>query len=356
MTTQPNQYEVLVVGAGQSGLAIGYHLKRLGIDFVLLDAAPDIGHVWRHRWDSLRLFTSARYSSLPGSPFLGDPDRYPTKDEVADYLRDYARRYELPTRLNERVERVGASGDGYSVTTRRCSYDARSVVIAVGGRHVPVEPPFAAELSHEMLQLHSGRYQRPDQLPQGTVAVIGSGDSGRQIAQELAESGRRVIVSRGAWRLRLPQRLLGRDIFYWLDKMSVLSVPAEAPRVRWVRRHEPVVAATFRSLRRKGVRVVGRAIGAAGATITFEGGHQERPAAVVWCTGFRSEFSWVDLPVFDHAGHPAQEAGITALPGLYFLGVPWQRVTGSALIGWVGKDAAILADHIALRKPKDSGG
>ncbi len=356
MTTQPNQYEALVVGAGQSGLAMGYYLKRFGIDFVLLDAAPDMGHVWRHRWHSLRLFTSARYSALPGSRFPGDPDRYPSKDEVADYLRGYARSLELPIRLNERVERLSSTGDHYSVTTRSGRYRAKNVVVAVGGRHVAVKPRFAAELSHDMLQLHSGDYQCPDQLPRGTVAVIGSGDSGRQIAEELAESGRRVLLSRGASRLRLPQRLLGRDIFYWLDRMNALSVPAQAPRVRWVRSHEPVVAATFRSLRRKGVRVVGRAVGADGATIRFEGGDQERPAAVVWCTGFRSEFSWVDLPVFDYSGNPAQEAGITALPGLYFLGLPWQRVAGSALLGWVGKDAAILAEHIAQRKSRQSRG
>lgn len=356
MTTQPDQYEVVVIGAGQSGLAIGYHLKRLGIDFVLLDAAPDIGHVWSHRWDSLRLFTSARYSALPGSRFPGDPERYPTKDEVADYLRDYARRLELPVHLNERVERVAAAGDSYSVTTRRGSYRARSVVIAVGGRHVAVKPRFAAEPTDEILQLHSGDYQRPDQLPRGTVAVIGTGDSGRQIAEEVAESGRRVVLSRGAWRLWLPQRVLGRDIFYWLDKMKALDVPAQARTVRWIRRHEPVVAPTFRSLRRKGIRVVGRAVGVDGATIRFEGGKQEHPTAVVWCTGFRSEFSWVDLPVFDDAGDPAQEAGMTALPGLYFLGLAWQRIAGSALIGWVGKDAEILAEEIAQRKSKNSSG
>lgn len=348
-----NRHEVIVIGAGQSGLAIGYYLKRLGIDFVLLDAAPDIAHVWRHRWDSLRLFTSARYSALPGSRFPGDPEHYPTKDEVADYLRDYARRLELPIRLNERVERVAAAGDSYSVTTRRGSYSARSVVIAVGGRHVAVKPRFAVDLDDEIVQVHSGDYQRPDQLPPGTIAVIGSGDSGRQIADELTGSGRRVVLSRGAWRPRLPQRLLGRDVFYWLDKMKTLDVPADAPRVRWVRRHEPVVAATLGSLRRKGIRMVGRAVGADGATITFEGGEQERPAAVVWCTGFRSEFSWLDLPVFDDAGDPAQEAGLTASSGLYFLGLAWQRIAGSALIGWVGKDAEILAEHIAQRKLRD---
>lgn len=327
---------------------MGYFLKRLGIDFVIVDAAPEVGHAWRQRWDSLRLFSSARFSALPGLAFPGDPDRYPTKEEVADYLRDYADRFALPIRLSERVQHLGAAGATYELATRERTYQAPNVVIAVGGRHASITPRFAERLSDRVVQLHVSEYRRPSQFPSGTVVVVGSGDSGRQIADELVDEGRRVVLAPGKWRLRFPQRVLGHDVFYWLNKINALATPARSRRARWIRQHDPVVGPSLRALRRKGVRLATRAVEAHNGAVIFADGHQELVAGVLWATGFKVDFSWVDLPVV-HDGAPAHDQGIAALPGIYFLGLPWQRTSGSALIGWVGEDASRIARRIAER-------
>ena len=348
--TNKDHYEVVVVGAGQSGLAMGYYLQRLGLDFLILDAALQVGDAWRHRWDSLRLFTSARFSALPGSRFPGDPDRYPTKDEVADYLRYYANRLELPIWLNQPVEHLTKVGETYTIKTTQRSYNADTVVIAVGGRHAVIKPSFADRLSDGVVQLDTAEYRRPEQFPRGTVVVIGSGDSGRQISEELLASGRDVVLARGTWRLRLPQRAFGRDIIYWLDKANAMRTPTGAHRTRWVRRHEPVIGPSLRGLRREGVRLASRAVDAEGATLRFEDGEEASADGVLWSTGFKCEFSWIHLPVLDDRGVPRHNGGVTECPGIYFLGLPWQRVAGSALIGWVGDDAGALAERISQRR------
>ena len=342
-----DHHEVVVVGAGQSGLAMGYYLQRLGLDFVILDAALQVGDAWRYRWDSLRLFTSSTFSALPGSRFPGDPDRYPTKDDVADYLRDYANRLELPIRLNEPVEHLTKVGETYTIKTPQRSYNGDNVVLAVGGRHAVVKPSFAGRLSDGVVQLDTAEYRRPEQFPRGTIVVIGSGDSGRQISEELVASGRRVVLARGTWRFRLPQRALGRDIIYWLDKMKAMRTPAGARRTRWVRRHEPVIGPSLRDLRRKGLRLVSRAVDAEGGMVRFEDGEEISADGVLWSTGFRCDFSWIDLPILDERGVPLQDRGVTECPGIYFLGLPWQRTAGSALIGWVGDDARMLSERIS---------
>ena len=350
--TNRDHHEVVVVGAGQSGLAMGYYLQRLGLEFVIVDAAPAVGESWRCRWDSLRLFTSARFSALPGSRFPGDADRYPTKDEVAGYLRDYGNRLELPIRLNEPVEHVTKAGEIYTIKTAQRSYTADNVVVAVGGRHAVIKPSFADRLSDGVVQLDTAEYRRPEQFPQGTIVVIGSGDSGRQISEELLASGRRVVLARGTWRLRLPQRAFGRDIIYWLDKVNAMRTPAGASRTRWVRRHEPVIGPSLRELRRKGARLVARAADAERGTIRFEDSEEACADGVLWSTGFKCDFSWIHLPVLDDSGVPLQRAGVTRCPGIYFLGLPWQRIAGSALIGWVGDDARVLSERISDRKSR----
>ena len=216
----------------------------------------------------------------------------------------------------------------------------------MGGRHSQNTPALAHKLGGEIQQLHAGEYRSPEQLTTSRVLVVGSGDSGRQIAHELALADKHVTLARGSWRLRLPQRVLGRDVFVWLDKAGALAAPANSRFSRWIRRRDPVVGPSLRGLRKLGVRVVPRLVDADRDRVTFSDGTSMTPPAVVWATGFRPDFSWIDLPVVDHRGNALHDKGITAAPGVYFLGLAWQRISGSALLGWVGLDARFLVHHI----------
>ena len=220
-TTVTRSHDVVVVGGSQAGLAIGYHLAELGVDFTIVDAASEPAAAWRERWDSLRLFTSARYDSLPGMPFPGDSDRYPTKDEVADYLTDYARRFELPLELGRRVQAVRASDGGYLVELADRSIEADQVVIATGPFQTPFIPPIAEGLGPEVTHLHSTAYRSPRDIGDGRVLVVGGGNTGYQIAEELSSS-QETHISIGTAQKPLPQRILGRDLFWYLDKTGLI--------------------------------------------------------------------------------------------------------------------------------------
>ena len=341
--------DVLVVGAGQAGLALGWHLARTGRSFLLVDAGPEIGHVWRSRWDSLRLFTPADYDSLPGLPFPGPADGYPGKDAVADYLRGYAARFELPVRLHTRVSRLTRHAGGYRADTTTGVVTARQVVVATGPFQTPYTPPCAADLARTVVQVHSADYRNPDQLPDGPVLVVGAANSGLQIALELAGAGRRVTVSAGSRPPMLPQRLLGRDLFWWLTRTGALRASAGSPIARRMRaRGDLVIGTRPRDVARAGITEAPRLVRADGRTIRFEDGRELGVSAVVWATGYRSDHRWLDVPgVLDDDGRPRHVRGLTAAPGLAFLGLPWQHTRGSALLGCVGQDAAWLADRLA---------
>jgi putative flavoprotein involved in K+ transport len=341
--------DVAVVGGGQAGLAMAWHLRRLGLRFAVLDAGSEIGSAWCSRWDSLRLFTPARYDALPGLAFPGPPDRYPTKDEVAAYLRDYVAAFDLPVHLHSRVTRVSRDGAGYALATTRETVRARQVVVATGpfqSPHVPV-----TGLDPAVTQLHSSAYRNPHQLPRGPVLVVGDGNSGRQIARELAAT-RRVELATSGRATVVPQRLLGRDLFWWLTASGLLGAPATSPIGRRMRaRGELVVGTTDRTLRAAGVTLRPRLTGADGTGVRFADGSRADVDTVVWATGYRSDHSWIDVDGALADGRPVHERGVSPVPGLHFLGLPWQHTRGSALLGFVGADAAHLAERIATRTP-----
>jgi putative flavoprotein involved in K+ transport len=340
--------EVVVVGGGQAGLAIGHFLAEQGRDFVILEAASEPAATWRERWDSLVLFTPVRNNSLPGKPFPGNPDHYPTRDEVVAYLEDYAR--DLPVELNSRVTAVRATGDGYVVEVEgRRPREADQVVVATGPFQVPVIPEIAKRLDPGVVQLHSTEYRNPDALPAGTTLVVGGGNTGFQIAEELAAS-REVHLAIGSRQMPLPQRIFGRDLFRYLEALGLMRKSVETRIGSRMQHRETLIGSSPRGIRRRGVRVHPRAVHAAGREVTFSDGEQLPVDAVVWATGFRVDHSRIDARVFDESGRARHRRGVTDAPGLYFLGLQWQYTRGSALLGWVKEDARHIAEQIAAHQ------
>jgi putative flavoprotein involved in K+ transport len=349
--TAIEQREVVVVGGGQSGLAMGYLLGRRGIDFTILEAADAPAAAWRGRWDSLRLFTPARYDALPGVTFPGDPDRYPTGDEVAAYLTDYARRFELPVELDSRVTSITKADRGYLVELDHRAYLAEQVVVATGPFQVPRVPVLAERLGPEVVQFHSSVYREPDAIPAGTLLVVGGGNSGFQIAQELSAL-HEVHLSIGSRQTPLPQRILGRDLFWYLEKTGLIYKTTDSRIGRRASGRETLVGSSPRALRRRyGVELHGRTVDAAGSTVTFDDGTSLDVRTVVWATGFELDHSWIDVPIFDDNGRVVHRRGVTQSPGLYFLGLTWQHTRGSALLGWVKHDAEYIAQQITANRP-----
>jgi putative flavoprotein involved in K+ transport len=339
--------DVLVIGGGQAGLAMGYQLTERERFFEIVDAGPALGHVWRSRWDSLRLFTSTRYNNLPGLPFPAISDPYPGKDQVAEYLNAYAAKFELPVRLNTTVTSLTRTNGVYVAKAGEEALHARQVVIATGPFHVPFTPPIAAQLDPNVHQIHSVDYRHPDALPRGRVLVVGAANSGCQIALELSAT-RDVELSVGRRIPTIPQRPLGRDIWSWATRLRLDRVTADSRLGRRLAGRDQIIGAGPRQLaRRHGVRLRKRVTQASGRTMTFADGGASNFDTVVWATGFTMDNSWIDVPgVTDDRGQIRQARGITPSPGLYTLGLTWQHTRGSALIGWVGNDAAFLAEQI----------
>jgi putative flavoprotein involved in K+ transport len=346
-----DRHEVIVVGGGQAGLAIGYFLAQQGRRFTILEAAEEPAAAWRERWDSLKLFTPVRYSGLPGLPFPGDPDSYPGRDAAVAYLSDYARRFELPIELGSRVRSIRKTDTGYAVELDDRTYEADQVVVATGPFQVPFRPPIAEHLHADVVQFHSSAYRAPGAIPAGPVLVVGGGNTGFQIAEELSAS-HEVHLSIGSRQTPLPQRILGRDLFWYLDRTGLIRKTTASRIGRRLEGRDTLIGSTPRALRRRhGVTLHSRAVDAAGTTVRFSDGEQLDVRTVIWATGFRVDHSWIDVPVFDENGRLVHQRGVTESPGLYFLGLSWQHTRGSALIGWVKDDAEHIAQQISAVRP-----
>jgi putative flavoprotein involved in K+ transport len=342
------QLDVVVVGGSQAGLAMAWHLAQQGLRFVVLEAAPELGNTWRSRWDSLKLFTPAQYDALPGMAFPAPADTYPTKDPVADYLQAYAAAFDLPVRLNAKVTELRRQEDGsFEAQTADATYRAGQVVVATGPFQVPFVPPPAAKLDPSVTQLHSADYRNPQALPDGPVLVVGGGNSGFQIAEELAAT-RTVDLSIATTYPMLPQRRLGRDLFWWLTRLGLLRVTVTSRVGQRMSRRDFVIGTNRKRLERAGVRFRPRLVDAEGRTVRFAD-HRllEDVGVVVWATGYRSDYAWIDIPGVVREGHVVHRRGVTEVPGLYFLGLSWQYTRGSALLGFVNDDAAYLAEQIS---------
>jgi putative flavoprotein involved in K+ transport len=351
--------QTVVVGGGQAGLAVGHSLARRGLPFVILDAHARIGDAWRTRWDSLRLFNAARYDGLPGMPFPGPADAFPTKDEMADYLEAYAARFELPIRTGVRVRRLQRRGDRFELAAGTMRFEADNVVVAMGSHQVPRVPPFATELDPGIVQLHAAEYRNPSQLREGNVLVVGVGNSGGEIAVEVATrhatslAGKEVgvvpfrIDSLIARRVVLP--LLFRFIAHHL--LTVDTPLGRRVRPKLLSHGQPLVRVKPSDLAAAGVERVGRVVGVRDGLPVLEDGRSLEVANVIWCTGYRPALSWIDLPVIDAAGHePRHYRGIVSdEPGLYFVGLFFQYAMSSGFLPGVGRDAEHVVEAIAAR-------
>jgi putative flavoprotein involved in K+ transport len=348
--------DVVVIGGGQAGLAVGYHLKRLDLSFVILDANHRIGDSWRHRWDSLRLFTPARYDSLDGMPFPAPPHYFPTKDEMADYLERYATHFDLPVRNGVTVTRLSGGHGKFLVETNDGDLEAGSVVVAMSSWQNGKVPSFAADIAQDVVQLHSSEYESPAQLRPGSILVVGAGNSGADIAMDVAD-GRRTVSLSGpdvghipfrpeGWLGRLLIPIIFRVVFH---RILTTSTPiGRRLRLKLITKGEPLVRVKPKDLERAGVERVARVVGAESGTPLLQDGTRLEVANVVWCTGYSPAFDWIDLPL--DSEDPAQLGGISPdHPGLYFVGLKFLYSISSHQIHGVNRDAARVADAIGAR-------
>ena len=349
MATTQSPLDVLVIGAGQAGLALGYTLKESGLRFLLVDRHERIGESWRRRFDSLTLFTPRAYSALPGLPVPGDPEGYPGKDEMADYLDAYATHFDLPVSLGTEIERLERQGEIFlATTTDGRVLAARAVVLASGAFQEPSVPAIARQLAEDVAQLTPESYRNPAQTPTGTVLVVGDGATGRQIARELSAT-HRVLLSTGRPRRVSPHRVLGRSIFWWMDRLGLLRKSRESRIGRKLMLKDPFPGKDLDlgKLQRRGIDVAGRLTAVSGRQVTFTGGETAEVDTVIWATGYRDQTAWVAIPgVTNEQGAFLHERGISPVPGIFFIGRSWQWTRGSALLTGVGDDARFVTEHL----------
>jgi putative flavoprotein involved in K+ transport len=354
----------VIVGGGQSGLSAGYHLAKRQVPFVILDASERVGDQWRQRWDSLRLFTPARFSGLDGMPFPAPPYSFPTKDQMGDFLETYARRFKLPVRSGVRVDRVSRLGDRFLVVAGPSRIEADHVVVAMANHQRPRVPAFASELDPRIVQFHSSDYRNPAQLPDGDLLIAGAGNSGAELAVELVRTHRVWMAGRGTgqvpFRVEGPigrhlVRLVLRGLFHRV--LSIANPVGRRVRVKVLHGGGPLIRVKPRDLARKGVRRVPRVTGVRDGKPLVADGRVLDVTGIVWCTGFHSGFSWIDLPIFEADGEPRHVGGVVAdQPGLYFVGQHFLYSLSSEMIHGVGRDAARIADLVARRTREGTSG
>ena len=348
--------QTIIIGAGQAGLATGYYLKKNGSNFLIIDDGKRVGDSWRKRWSSLRLFTPAQFNGLPGLPFPAQKNYCPTKEEVADYLETYAAKYELPIKLNTRVFYASKVNGGYEIDTSSGTLFCKNVVVASGYYAKPRIPEFAGKLDMKIKQLHSSEYTNHHTLPQGEVLVVGAGASGVQIAIDVAKHRQTILA--GNYTTKIPDAIfkyIGK--FYWWFISNVLTINTGIGRKAKAGIMKggggPLVNVSPKDVEAAGIEHVLKVTDAQYGKPVLEDGRILNPSTIIWCTGFKTDFSWLEHSATDDNGYPLCNAGIsTVLEGLYFVGMMFQFAMNSHLIGGVGKDAAFIAEQIYMGSKK----
>ena len=347
------RFETVIIGGGQAALATAYHLQRRRRPFVMLEANERIGDSWRQRWDSLRLFTPAKYDGLPGMRFPAPRWSFPTKDEMGDYLEAYAARFEFPVRTGVSVDRLFRQDGGFVVESGHRKFEAENVVVATGVHRIPKRPAFAPELHHGVGQLHSAEYRNPSQLGSGAVLVVGLGNSGAELAYELSRTHR--VLQAGTPSAELPARhgslpfrvVLPTIRFIGTHVLTVRTPVGRKARPGFVSMATPLIRIKSRDLAAAGVERVPRLEGVRDGRPVLADGRVLDVESVLWCTGFRSDFSWIDLPVLSGSGEPVHERGVVAsAAGLYFVGLLFPHAATSDVLPGVGRDAAYIAKRL----------
>jgi putative flavoprotein involved in K+ transport len=352
---ETESFDTIVIGGGQAGLTTAYYLAQQKRDFVILDANQRTGDSWRNRWDSLRLFTPARIDGLPGMRFPAPGSTFITKDEMADYVEAYASHFDFPIRHGVKVDGLSRDGDCFLISSGDKRFVASNVVVAMSNCQVPWVPPSAAELDRDIVQIHSKEYKNPSQLRDGPVLVVGAGNSGADIAIEVVQSHPTLMSGKESGHIPfrietfVARNLLVRLVRFIGHRVLTVKTPiGRKVRSKMLHKAPPLVRVKPKDLVAAGVERVPRVVGAQDGRPVLEDGHVVDVSNVVWCTGFRPGFSWIDLPILGDRQEPDHEGGIVASqPGLYFVGLHFLYSMTSETINGVPRDAKRIAEHIA---------
>jgi len=352
-----NRIHTLVIGGGQAGLAVGYHLAQRKLPFLILDASRRVGDAWRNRWDSLRLFTPARFSGLPGLPFPAQGNAFPTKQQMADYLESYAQRFRLPVQNNTRVDRLSHEGGRFVATTSGQTFEADHVVVAMANYQKPRTPGFASQLDPDILQLHSHEYRKPTQLQEGGVLIVGAGNSAADIAIEVVRTHPTWMSGAESGHIPWPiESFIARHFMFPLVRflghhvLTVKTPIGRKARPKMLAKSTPLVRVKPQQLVAAGVQRVPRMVGVRHGRPLLADDLTVDVRNVIWCTGYDPGFSWIKLPVFDAQGHPMHECGVVdRVPGLYFVGLHFLYAMSSATIVGISRDAERVVKALAGR-------
>lgn len=341
--------DYVIIGGAQAGLSMAYHLKIMNKKFIVVDGEKEIGASWLNRWDSLKLFTPTEYNHLPGLKFEAPKGHYPTKFEVSNYFKSYVSKFNIPLQFNTLVTSVRKTENCFYVRHKDGEIEAKNVIIATGPFHIPYTPPCHTKISKEVLQMHSNYYKGIHQLQEGDALVVGGGDSGYQILNEISKDPNRTVYFSGNTKVKsLPQQFLGKTLWWWFTLIGFLSYS----KYSWIGKKinsslQPVIGTNVKEiLSRANVISAGRTKDAFNNDIIFENKKVSTIKNIIWATGYRPNFKWIEGLELDEDSYPKNYRGVSNIDGLYFIGLPWMFTRGSATLGGVSKDASYLAGII----------
>ena len=346
-------YDYIIVGAAQAGLSMAYELKQLNKKILILDKESEVGASWLRRWDSLKLFTPTEFNNLKGLEFPAKKGHYPNKYEVADYFKKYVAKFNFPLQLNTLVEHIDKKDGIFKLTTDDGDFFAYQVIIATGPFHIPYTPRFSEKIDSDIYQSHSNYYKNPDKLNDGPSLVVGAGDSGYQILDEISEYTNHKVYFAGDTNVStLPQEIMGKTLWWWFTKLGYLDFSKKSWFGKYISQgKQPIIGTDVKGiLKRKNVIPVGKCLNAEENTIVTEKKEINDIENIVWATGYRPNFTWIDGLELDKDGYPIHERGVSNIKGLYFIGLPWLHTRGSATLGGIKKDATYLSEFIQQQK------